>query len=134
MNTITNLTQHVATADQSACGVVDFTAEQKQELVKLLTFTTIPNAGMIAYRAKALALLAMQAGNKHVMVGGAPYLMAKLEQELIGAGMVPLYSFTERVSEERPDGKGGVTKTNVFKHVGWVPARGLSLPEGWEEL
>lgn len=120
MTAITNLTQHSATQDQIDQGVVDFDDAQKEELCKLLTFTTLPNKGMIAYKAKALCVLAMEAGNKYVMVGGAPYLMAALEVELESVGMVPVYSFSERVSQEAPDGNGGVAKTNVFKHVGWV--------------
>ena len=54
------------------------------------------------------------------MIGGAPYLMPALEKELIALGIEPVYSFSERVSEETVQADGSVVKTNVFKHVGFV--------------
>ncbi len=42
---IINLTQHAATAEQVAVGVVDLPAEQREALIDALTFESIPDAG-----------------------------------------------------------------------------------------
>ena len=56
------------------------------------------------------------------MIGGAPYLMAELEKELWHRGIEPVYSFSTRQSVESTDAEGNVTKTSVFKHIGFVSA------------
>ena len=115
---ILNLTQHQATPEQIAQGVVE---PHKKVLIKdLLTFTSAPSTEEVWVKARTLAALAEEAGADSAMIGGAPYLMGKLEFSLKQRGIKPLYSFTERVSEEVHQPDGTVTKTNVFKHVGWV--------------
>ena len=56
------------------------------------------------------------------MIGGAPYLMSELEKELWYRGIEPVYSFSRRESVESTDAEGNVTKTSVFKHIGFVSA------------
>ena len=56
------------------------------------------------------------------MIGGAPYLMAELEKELWHRGIEPVYSFSTRQSVESTDAEGNVTKTSVFKHIGFISA------------
>lgn len=57
------------------------------------------------------------------MIGGAPYMMALLEQALWARGIVPLYAYSERRSVEKTDPiTGEVTKTAVFVHLGFVGA------------
>ena len=65
-----------------------------------------------------LATLAKEKGAKYAHIGGAPYLMTHLEDCLKQAGIVPLYSLTERVTEERVI-DGEVVKTSVFKCAGF---------------
>ena len=57
------------------------------------------------------------------MIGGAPYLMAPLERELRRWRVTPLYSLSERVSEERQFPDGSVVKTQVHKHLGFLEVR-----------
>ena len=52
MKTILNLTQHSATADQLAAGIIDLPAEFKQELVKIITFPTIYDKYELELRAR----------------------------------------------------------------------------------
>ncbi|MHB0929605.1 MAG: hypothetical protein ACYC3W_12015, partial [Candidatus Nanopelagicales bacterium] len=56
------------------------------------------------------------------MIGGAPFLMAPLEKALLSIGINPVFAFSERKSVEAHGADGTVTKTQVFKHVGFVPA------------
>lgn len=117
MNKIVNLTQHNPTTQQLAAGVFDY----DQESVKaLLNFGGIPSKDNINAKAAALAEVALASGATSAMVGGAPYLMAPLVMALRRRGIAPLFSFTQRESMETPDGKGGVVKTSVFNHVGFV--------------
>lgn len=52
------------------------------------------------------------------MIGGAPFFMKELEEELSYIG-IPVYAFSRRESvEEVVDGK--VVKRSVFKHLGFV--------------
>lgn len=52
---ILNLTQHAATPEQQAAGVVDFAPEIKAQVQSLLTFDTLPTSSEIHARAKKLA-------------------------------------------------------------------------------
>lgn len=113
-----NLTQHQPTSEQIAAGV---TAAQP-EVSALLTFTGMPDNHFIELRAEALAEIAKKSGFKEAMIGGAPYLMAPLERALRRAGVEPMYAFSERVSVDVHNPDGTVTKTNQFKHVGFIPA------------
>lgn len=125
---IINLTQHAATAEQLAAGVVDLDADRKAYVSELLTFVGLPNMADVLDRAQTLAAFAyvvgedMAAEGEEVcaMIGGAPFLMAALEAELKSSGIKPCYAFSERVSEEQTQADGSVRKINVFKHVGFV--------------
>jgi hypothetical protein len=117
---IINLTQHAATPDQMAAGVVE--PADKAGVQSLLTFEQAPDATDMNRRAGALADIAKASGAEAAMIGGAPYFMAPLEAALVVAGVRPLYSFTRReaVDEKQPD--GSVRKTQVFRHAAWVEA------------
>ena len=138
---IVNMTQHPATPEQIAAGVFDPTPEQRAEIVALLTFDTLPEKGEIENRAEELALTALailaarERSLSHVeqerlmergtvtyfaMIGGAPYLMPHLENEMVGAGVNPLYAFSTRESVEETLPDGSVKKTAVFRHKGFV--------------
>jgi len=128
---ILNLTQHSATADQLAAGVVDLPADQQQELKQLLTFDTLPDVAELKDRAMKVAQLALQlfeaqgveTGNRRnkpvAMIGGAPFFMATLEWALLGDYIKPVYAFSQRVSVETQT-ESGVVKTSEFRHMGFV--------------
>lgn len=109
---IKNLTQHAPTDAQVGVTAVDPAASA------LLNFSTPPSVEEINGRAIGLAALA--AGYASAMVGGAPYLMGPLVAALHAAGVQPLFSFTERKSEEQTLSDGTVKKVSVFAHVAWV--------------
>ena len=117
-----NLTQHSATPEQRAAGVVDVNDEAREALAALLTFDEVPTPTEIAERAKLLVAFAREQGGANVseaMIGGAPYFMSALERELQRAGIQPKYAFSKReVVEEVVD--GAVKKTTVFRHAGFV--------------
>lgn len=115
---ILNLTQHPATPEQVDAGV--FEPANKAEVQALLTFDAIPHPRTLHERALALTEIAIRHNAWEVMIGGAPYLMGDLEIALENAGIKPLYSFSQRVSEEVAQPDGSVVKTNVFKHIGFV--------------
>lgn len=120
MKTILNLTQHTATPEQIEAGVTDLPPELQSTLKGLLTFDTLPTAAVVATTAEEIAALAVKQGYSKVMIGGAPFLMAPLHQALCARGIEPLYAFSARVSSEVVNPDGSVTKTQVFKHLGFV--------------
>jgi hypothetical protein len=116
---ILNLTQHKATKEQVAGGLVEPSEETKRMVQELLTFTFPPSKQTILISAKLLTQIAKESGCEYALIGGASYLMAPLEKELRFARLIPVYSFTERASEEKlVDGK--VIKTNSFVHIQWI--------------
>lgn len=144
---IINLTQHQATADQTAVGIVDVQDNFTATLKNLLTFPAVYDVYMLIGRAQAIASLAYDSWNaqcqaaadtdtrplcstddaymdywyhssKEVMIGGMPSFMRHLEDALIAKGFKVGYACTDRVSIDVPDGNGGVKKSSVFKHVG----------------
>lgn len=118
---VINLTQHEPTPDQKAIihNWVDLTDAEKAYVKKNLTFRPQEvSKYAIMGRAAMLATMAKEKGAKYAHIGGAPYLMAHLEDCLKQAGIVPLYSLTERVTEERVI-DGEVVKTSVFKCTGF---------------
>lgn len=117
-----NLTQHAATPEQVAAGVVDLEGIEATALRRLLTFKHMPDREEVLAAAEAIAAIAKAHGAKTAMIGGAPFLMGPLEIELKLAGIAPLYAFSRResVDETLPD--GSVRKTAVFRHEGFVPA------------
>ena len=123
---ILNLTQHPATPEQIAQGVVDLPAELRAELSRLLTVDELPSRFEIEDRCEQIAALIYDTDADNapaaVMIGGAPWMMAHLVQALRKAGVVQcLAAFSKRESVELTDpGTGAVTKTAVFRHVGFV--------------
>lgn len=118
---IINLTQHPASAEQLAAGVIDLPGEARSALIALLTFETLPPAAEIASRARVIARLASQDYRcDGAMIGGAPFLMAPLEVALKMRGITPLYAFSVRESVEAVQPDGSVRKTAVFRHLGFV--------------
>lgn len=121
-----NLTQHVVTAEQLRDGAVEPDREMKAEIQKLITFdrSVIEHPEQIWNRAKTLVALIKREYPlvDKVVVGGALYFMPALVRELKEAGIQPYFSYTDRVSTETHNPDGSVTKTLVFKHLGWVEA------------
>jgi len=134
---ILNLTQHPATPDQIKAGVIEPDAETKERIKRLLTFDKLPTYDEILNRAEKLAIEAMwyigkcqtswdeqaehtRTAGTWVMIGGAPYLMAPLEQALKEAGLVPVYAFSKREVVEQRQADGSVRKVSVFKHLGFI--------------
>jgi len=115
-----NLTQHERTEDQLHAGVVDLPESARSNVICSLTFDRIPSRMDLISRAEHIARIAQEHGAKHAMIGGAPFFMAHLETELIARGVNPLYAFSVRESVETPDGNGGVKKTSMFEHRGFV--------------
>lgn len=129
---IINLTQHQATADQVAVGVVNLPEFLRADLIEALTFTSLPDMEELEARADFISELACQNGLgpddmddpfiRRAMIGGAPYLMGYLVSALRAKGIEALYSFTQRETVETVNPDGSITKTAVFRHQGWVPA------------
>ena len=117
---IVNLTQHPATPDQLAAGVVDLSEPTLGALRRLLTFEDLPDDGEVYRRAVAIAEIAEASGCSHAMLGGAPFLMAPLEREVAHRSIEPVYAFSRRESIEEPQPDGSVRKVNVFRHAGFV--------------
>lgn len=119
---IVNLTQHVATPEQTSQGVVDLQADDRTKLQQLITFHVIPSSEEIRERAEAAAELAVKNGAASAMIGGAPFFMSALEKALWSKGVTPLYAFSVRESQDQVLADGSVRKVAVFKHVGFVEA------------
>ena len=117
---IANLTQHSATPEQIAAGV--FNLGKEANLSDLLNFDELPDMAEIEKRADLLARTARLTGATHAMIGGALFLMPKLEHALRANGVQPVYAFSKRESVETHNGDGTVSKKNVFKHIGFVAA------------
>lgn len=113
---ILNLTQHPASAEQIKAGVTE--PAKKKQVQSLLTFQTLPKGSEVLRAAEKIAALAD--GYSSVMIGGAPFLMAPLETALKKRGIEPLYAFSVRESREKTLPDGGVVKTQIFKHMGFV--------------
>ncbi len=121
---IINLTQHAATAPQIEAGVVDLDGEGRSRLIPLLLFKGLPSSEEILARANTLAELAAEfacEGGASVMIGGAGFLMGPLAGALRARGMKPTHAFTLREVVEEQGGDGVVTKTAIFRHLGFVP-------------
>lgn len=119
---ILNLTQHQATPEQIAAGVVNVDQRGEATVKSMLTFHSIPNKEDMKARANTLAAIAEESGCVSAMIGGAPYFMAPLERALKDKGIQPLYAFSVRESVEETQPDGSVIKRNVFKHAGFVVA------------
>lgn len=122
-NTILNLTQHQATQDQLDAGVFEPSIEVKEQIKNLLTFdsSVLTDPALIRNRVAALVQLVKDEGAYSVMLGGAPFFMGPLANALTEAGVEVVFSFTDRVSVDVKNEDGTITKTSVFKHLGFVP-------------
>lgn len=136
--TILNLTQHNATPAQITEGVVDLVGSDKDLLVKLLTFNTLPTVEEIESRAQKIAYIAsdlyieeknnwIESGldeddfeQYYAMIGGAPFLMGPLEVALKKFDIIPVYAFSVRDSVDVKQADGSVKKTAVFNHGGFI--------------
>ena len=123
---IINLTQHAASAEQVAAGVVDLTAGDRALLAGWLSFDECPAAGDIGWRAECIADLADPGeAPEHphaAMIGGAPWLMGPLASALRSKGIAPVFAFSARESVDVALSDGCIRKTAVFRHRGWVDA------------
>jgi hypothetical protein len=124
---IINLTQHAATPEQVAAGVVE--PLDKQAVARLLTFDSLPTRAEIEARAEALATLAVGESQRdasgdwpEVLIGGAPFFMAPLERALLAARLQAVHAFSLRQSAEEKQADGSVRKVAVFRHVGFISA------------
>jgi len=118
-NRLVNLTQHRATKDQLEAGVFDLPGGQPAQL---LTFVGVPERKLLHERAAELANMAKATGASHAMIGGYLALMGPLVRALTLRGIIPHFAHSERVSAEVAGPDGGVTKTLVFRHSGFVRA------------
>lgn len=121
MGKIINLTQHQATPEQVAQGVIDLEPADRDQLRALLTFEEIPSKEEIEQRAAAIAALAHLDADA-AMIGGAPYLMPALSAALKNSLVRPVYAFSKRESMDMAQPDGSVRKVAVFKHIGFVEA------------
>lgn len=115
---IINLTQHTATPEQVEAGVIE--PVNKEQVRALLTFDTRPCQYKLRVRSDMLAQIAASSGCKHAMIGGAPYMMRHIEDALNRVGILPMYAFSKRVSEEAIANDGSVTKTSKFIFDGFI--------------
>lgn len=131
---ILNLTQHTATDEQRAAGVIDLPPEARECLVRLLTVDALPTRQEIDARCADIAELAASLASPddredgkaglatHAMIGGAPWMMRALEDALLDQGIEPVYAFSVRESMDQPQPDGSVRKVATFRHAGWVRA------------
>ena len=124
---IINLTQHTASPAPIFAGVVDLPPSARSLLEAWLTFDTCPGTADVAWRAEAIAALAAEAHpplawRAEAMIGGAPWLMSPLAEELRRLGIKPLFAFSRRQAVDQVQPDGSVRKTAVFRHGGWVHA------------
>ena len=125
MKTIINLTQHAATPEQRAAGVMDLNTARRKQLQGLLTFDELPTHTDVHNVATTIATFMHEwyPNETTAMIGGAPYLMRNLEFALSLKGIHAVYAFSKRdiVEKRMPD--GSVVKTDIFKHLGFVETR-----------
>jgi len=121
---IINYTQHQATPEQVAAGVVEPEPEDKKLIQSLLTFDELPTPRELRQRATECGVQASVLLNKYgcdaVLIGGAPYFMSHLESALRSFRVRFCYAFSRRDVEEQIQPDGSVKKTQVFKHVGFI--------------
>ncbi|AEP36193.1 hypothetical protein [Taylorella asinigenitalis] len=119
---ILNLTQHKATPEQIKAGVVDLNERDRETWSKAITFNELPIAGDIEKAVFLACDLCLENDAKAAMIGGAPFLMSPLVDELKRIGAQPLFAFSKRESKEITKEDGTVEKVSVFRHEGFVEA------------
>ena len=124
MTTILNITQHSATPEQKAAGVVDLPESSRIELCRLLTFDNLPDKKELDERANSVLLLVKSIRDTYntdvVMIGGAPFFMPTIYRCLEEHGYTPCFAFSKRTSSERIKEDGTVEKISCFRHEGFV--------------
>lgn len=125
---IINLTMHEATPEQKQAGVQDLPVELRKQLVELLTFEELPEGDFdeptneVRVRAKQIAQLALSVAGPGAaaMIGGAPFLLPLLAEELREVEIDPLLAFSKREVVEQAQPDGSVRKVATFRHLGFV--------------
>lgn len=127
---VLNFTQHRCTQDQLDAGILDCPDPQHDRLKQLLTFDELPTAPEVWQRACQIANLFEQVAvdlgfdyatdetSLHAMIGGAPFLMADLEDAFHESGVLTYYAFSKRESVDQQQPDGSVKKVAVFRHAG----------------
>lgn len=120
---ILNATQHTATPDQVAEGIIDFPANYQAALKAAITFPAVYGKEELKAAARMVAELVRDFVGEFgkidgVMIGGMPSFMPVLEVQLSSAGFAPCYAQSDRVVEEQTQADGSVRKVAVFKHAG----------------
>ena len=131
---IINLTQHTSTPDQKLAGLEDLHEGAHDEIRGWITFSSMPSHTDLKVRAEGCAAACYEYGRyqngappKYALIGGAPFFQPYLAQALRDRGIIALYAFSQRVTEEI-DG----VKKSVFKHEGFLThfeADGLTLED-----
>jgi hypothetical protein len=123
-----NLTQHTATPDQLAAGVIELNAEDKAKLIKLITFDKIEDTteSELVERARQVGKLLIDYDVDAAMCGGAPFFTAILERKLKRLKVDVYYAFSERASVEEAQPDGSIKKVAVFKHKGFVKSPNMA--------
>ncbi|HIE85187.1 MAG TPA: hypothetical protein EYQ00_15720 [Dehalococcoidia bacterium] len=138
---ILNLTQHIATPAQVEAGVINVIPEHMGALKVFLTFEEMPtpydSVSALSVSERVNALITLIRRKEYltidaVMIGGAPWLMAPLQNAIHEVSLNVVYAYSERVSNETMDPDTGIVhKTNVFEHVGFVEAEGNADLSEW---
>ena len=121
-----NITQHPASPEQLAAGVIN--AGDRAMLSAAMTFDSLPYDGQVTVRAETLAgwaaLQKTPDGEKfkRALIGGVPFLMAPLIAALRKVEIEPVFAFSVRDSVESVQADGSVRKTAIFRHGGFVVA------------
>ena len=126
---ILNLTQHEATPQQIKQHVIEPSKEDKREIKNALSFNEIPSRDEISNRITRLSFIVEKYNPTSVMIGGASFLIFPLEKKLRQKWLV-FHAFSKRVSTERKNADGTITKMSTFKHVGFVCNNEIAYLEG----
>lgn len=148
---ILNLTQHAATPEQIAQGLVDYTNRESLKWLLTIPERALTDSSWLledmlddrvedlvtiasAYQAEEVdAILEDVRGLRRlyairdalslrVLVGGAPILMERLIPALKREGCIPVHALSARVVEEVPQSDGSVKKVSTFKHIRFMDA------------
>ena len=114
---IVNITQHNATPEQVAEGVID--VKEVKKIKELLTFVNLPSLEEMVKRSTEIKKLVVLTEHPFdgVMLGGAPFFMRILEEEFSNTKIFYAFSVRESIEKEI-DGK--IVKNSIFKHQGLI--------------
>jgi hypothetical protein len=117
---IVNLTQHPATPEQIAAGVMDLNSAALSLLKKLIIFEVQPSKDNMRAAADIVADIAVGTGADAAMVGGPPFFASTLEMALKVRNIKPLYSFSRRETIDEIQDDDSLKEVSVFKHAGFI--------------